>query len=120
MKITELDGLIKVEADKYKVLTTLVPSNLITTLIYLGIGDSADNYIEIDEVPEIELPLYEEPDLEEQQEELNGLTLVEDYYKLLNEHRVLQEEHKTQRELINAMMTSINEICTMVEPLLCK
>lgn len=118
MKITELDGLIKLEADKGKVLTTLVSSNLITTLIYLGIGDSADNYIEIDEVPEIELPLYEEPDLEEPEEVLNGYTLVEAYHHLLNENRVLKEENKKQDELIDITLMATDQMYCLLEPLL--
>lgn len=117
MKITNLDGLIELIADEGKVLTTLVPSSLRVKLAYTN-QQNMNNFIEVDEQPEIELP--EEPNIEEPEEILNGLTLVEAYYKLLNEHRVLQEEHKIQRELINTMMTSIDEICTMVEPLLCK
>lgn len=116
MKITELDGLIKLEADKNKVLTTLVPSKLITTLIYLGIGDSVDNYIEIDEEPEIEIP--EEPELEQPEEILDGYTLVEAYYKLINENRVLIEQNKSQYKLLDISMTAINELYSLIEPML--
>lgn len=118
MKITELDGLIKVEADEGKVLTTLVPSDLITTLIYLGIGDSVENYVEIDKVPDIELPF--ELDIEQPEEELNGYTLVEAYRLLLNENRTLKEENKKQGELINEIKTTVDEMFTMIEPLICK
>lgn len=118
MKIIEINGLITLEADAGKVLTTLLPSSLRAEVLYLGIYDSADNYVEIDEVPEIELPLYEEPDLEEQQEELNGYTLVEAYHLLLNENRVLKEENKKQDELIDITMRATDEMFQMLEPLL--
>lgn len=117
MKITDLNGLVKIEAEEGKVLTTLTISSLRTKLIYLGIYDSADNYVEIDEVPGIELPL-EEPELEEQQEELNGYTLVEAYHLLLNENRVLKEENKKQDELIDMTMMATDEMFQMLEPLL--
>ena len=117
MKIIEINGLITLEADAGKVLTTLLPSNLRAEILYLGIYDRADNYIEIDEVPEIELP-FEEPDLEEQQEELNGLTLVEAYHLLLNENRVLKEVNKKQDELIDITMMATDEMYMMLEPLL--
>ena len=120
MKIIEINGLITLEADAGKVLTTLLPSSLRAEILYLGIYDSADNYIEIDEVPEIELPLYEEPDLEEHHEVLNGLTLTEAYYQLLNENRVLKEENKKQYELIDITMLVTDEMYMKLEPLLAK
>lgn len=119
MKIIEIDGLITLEADVGKVLTTLLPSNLRAEILYLGIYDNADNYIEIDKVPEIELP-FEEPNLEEPEEVLNWLTLTEAYYQLLNENRTLKEENKKQGELINEIKTTVDEMFTMIEPLLCK
>ena len=120
MKIIEINGLITLEADAGKVLTTLLPSSLRAEVLYLGIYDSADNYIEIDEEPEIELPLYEEPNIEEPEDTLNGLTLVEAYHQLLNENRVLKEENKAQGELINVTMTAVDEMFSMIEPLICK
>lgn len=119
MKITDIDGLIKLEADEGKVLTTLEPSSLRVKLLYAN-KDSINNIIEVDEQPEIELPLYEEPNIEEPEEVLNGLTLVEAYHQLLNENRVLQEVTKQQNELINVAMTAIDEMFTTFEPLLCK
>ena len=62
MKITNLDEFVQLEADKGKILTTLVPSSLRVTLIYTSV-ENKDNYIEVDEQPEIELP--EEPNIEE-------------------------------------------------------
>lgn len=120
MKITELNGLIKLEAEEGKALTTLTPSSLRTKLIYLGKNDSSDNYVEVNEEPEIELPLYEEPNIEEPEDTLNGLTLVEAYHQLLNENRVLKEENKAQGELINVTMTAVDEMFSMIEPLICK
>lgn len=118
MKITDLDGLIKLEAEEGKVLTTLTPSSLRTKLIYLGKSDSADNYVEVNEEPEIELPFYGEPDIEEPEEILNGLTLAEAYYKLMNENRVLKEENEIQDMLINTTMMATDEMFQMLEPLL--
>ena len=118
MKIIEINGLITLEADAGKVLTTLHPSSLRTEILYLGIYDSADNYIEIDEVPEIELPLYEEPDLEEPEEVLNGLTLTEAYYQLLNENRLLKKENKKQDELIDITLMATDQMYCLLEPLL--
>lgn len=115
MKITNLDGFIQLEADKGKILTTLVPSSLRVALIYTSI-ENKDNYIEVDEQPEIELPY--EPDLEEPEEILDGLTLAEAYHILLNENRVLQEKNKEQDELINITMMATDEMFMMLEPLL--
>lgn len=116
MKIIEIDGLITLEAEAGKVLTTLLPSSLRAEILYLGIYDSADNYIEIDEVPEIEMP--ERPNLEEQQEELTGLTLAEAYHLLLNENRILKEENKKQDELIDITMMATDQMYCLLEPLL--
>lgn len=118
MKIIDLNGLVKIEAEDGKVLTTLTPSNLTTTLIYLGIGDSVDNYIEIDEFPEIEIP--DNLDIEEPEEELNGITLTEAYQHLLTENRVLKEENKKQDELIDITMLVTDEMYMRLEPLLAK
>lgn len=115
MKITNLDEFVQLEADKGKVLTTLVPSSLRVTLIYTS-AENKDNYIEVDEQPEIELPY--EPDLEEPEPILDGLTLKEAYYKLINENRVLQEENKLQNELIDITMMATDEMFMMLEPLL--
>lgn len=116
MKIIEINGLITLEADAGKVLTTMLPSSLRSKVLYLGINDSAENYTEIDEEPEIELPA--EPDMEEQQEELNGYTLAEAYHQLLNENRVLKEENKKQDELIDITMMATDEMYCLLEPLL--
>ena len=116
MKIIEINGLITLEAETGKVLTTLLPSSLRAKVLYLGIYDKADNYIEINEEPEIELP--EEPDLEEQHEKLNGLTLTEAYYQLLNENRVLKGENKKQDELIDITMMATDQMYCLLEPLL--
>lgn len=116
MKIIELDGLITIEADEGKVLTTLAPSTLRTKLIYLGKRDNVDNYVEIDEEPEVELP-EEEPNTEEP-EVLNGLSLAEAYHYLLSENRVLKEENEVQDMLINTTMMAIDEMFQMLEPLL--
>lgn len=116
MKIIELDGLITIEADEGKVLTTLAPSTLRTKLIYLGKRDNVDNYVEIDEEPEVELP-EEEPNTEEP-EVLNGLSLAEAYHYLLSENRVLKEENEVQDMLINTTMMATDEMFQMLEPLL--
>lgn len=116
MKIIDLDGLIKLEADEGKILTTLSSSNLKTKLIYLGKGDNVNNYIEIDEEPEIEIP--EEPELEQPEEILDGYTLVEAYYKLTNENRVLIEQNKSQDKLLDISMAAINELYSLIEPML--
>ena len=115
MKITNLDEFVQLEADKGKILTTLVPSSLRVTLIYTSI-ENKDNYIEVDEQPEIELP--EEPNIEEPEEILNGYSLAEAYHMLLNENRVLQEKNKEQDELINITMMATDEMFMMLEPLL--
>ena len=116
MKIIEINGLITLEAETGKVLTTLLPSSLRAKVLYLGIYDKADNYIEINEEPEIELP--EEPNIEEPEEVLNGLTLAEAYYKLINENRVLKETNEIQDMLINTTMMATDEMFQMLEPLL--
>lgn len=122
MKIIELDGLVKLEADKGKVITTLAPSSLRTKLIYLN-KNNINDYIEIDEEPEIELP--EEPNIEEPEEILNGYTLAEAYYKLINANRVLKERvvelekvNQEQDKLINTTMLATDEMFMMLEPLL--
>lgn len=117
MKINMLKGMLEIIADEGKVLTTLSPSALRVKLLYTS-EENKDYYIEIDEVPEIELPLYEEPDLEEQQEELNGFTLVEAYHLLLNENRILKEENKKQDELIDITMMATDQMYCLLEPLL--
>ena len=80
MKITDLNGMIKLEADDRKVLTTIEPSSLRVKLLYVN-KDNINNFIEVNEHPEIILP--EEPSLDESLEELDGLTLVEAYHRLI-------------------------------------
>lgn len=115
MKITDLNGMIKLEADDRKVLTTIEPSSLRVKLLYVN-KDNINNFIEVNEHPEIILP--EEPSLDESLEELNGLTLVEAYHRLLNENRLLKEENKEQDQLIDISMLVMDEMYMMLEPLL--
>lgn len=119
MKINDLKGMLELIADEGKVITTLAPSSLRVKLLYTSKENKSD-FIEVDEQPEIELPLYEEPNIEEPEEVLNGLTLVEAYHQLLNENRTLKEENKKQGELINEIKTTVDEMFTMIEPLICK
>lgn len=114
MKIVKLNGLITIESDEGKVLTTLSPSTLRTKLIYLGKGDNLENYVEIDEEPDVEID--EEPNTEAPEEVLNGLSLVEAYHYLLSENRVLKEENKKQNELIDLIMMTMDEMYVMIEP----
>lgn len=107
MKIIELDGLVKIEAEDGMVLTTIISSSLRTKLIYLGESDSADNYVEIEEEPEIEIP--EDLDVERPEEELNGFTLIEAYRELVSENKV-------QNELIDLTMIAMDEMYAMIEP----
>lgn len=115
MRITELDGLFKLEADDGKVITTIKPSSLCVKLLYTN-KINKDKYIEVGEEPEIEIP--EEPDLEQPEEILDGYTLVQAYYKLTNENRVLIEQNKSQDKLLGISMSAINELYSLIEPML--
>ena len=115
MKINDLNGMLEIIADEGKILTTLSPSILRVKLLYTS-KDNKDNYIEVDEFPEIEIP--EDLDIEEPEEVLNGLTLTEAYYQLLNENRVLKEENKKQDELIDITLMATDQMYCLLEPLL--
>lgn len=117
MKIIESNGLIELQADKGKVITTLANSSLRVKLVCTN-KQNVKNFIEVDEEPQINISY--EPDLEQPEEKLNGLTLVDAYYQLLNENRTLKEENKKQGELINEIKTTVDEMFTMIEPLICK
>lgn len=115
MKIIESNELIELQAEEGKVITTLAPSSLRVKLIYTS-KQNADNFIEVDEEPKIEIPY--DPEMGEPEEILDGLTLVEAYHKLINENRVLKEENEVQDMLINTTMMATDEMFQMLEPLL--
>lgn len=115
MKINDLKGMFELVADEGKVITTVTPSSLRVTLLYTS-KQNLNDFIEVDEHPEIELP--EEPNLEEPEEVLEGLTLVEAYYQLMNENRVLKEENEKQNNLINITMMATDEMFSLLEPLI--
>lgn len=115
MKINDLNGMLEIKADEGKILTTLPPSTLRVKLLYTS-KDNKDNYIEVDEELEIEIP--EEPELDQPEEILDGYTLVEAYYKLTNENRVLIEKNKSQDKLLDISMAAINELYSLIEPML--
>lgn len=115
MKINDLNGMLEIIADEGKILTTLSPSTLRVKLLYTS-KDNKDIYIEVDEFPEIEIP--EDLDIEEPEEVLNGHTLTEAYYQLLNENRVLKEENKKQDELIDITLMATDQMYCLLEPLL--
>lgn len=115
MKINMLKGMLEIIADEGKVLTTLSPSALRVKLLYTS-EENKDYYIEVDEFPEIEIP--EDLDIEEPEEVLNGLTLTEAYYQLLNENRLLKEENKKQDELIDITLMATDQMYCLLEPLL--
>lgn len=116
MKIIKLNGLIKLEADGGKVLTTITPSSVRTKRVYLGISDSVENYIEIDEVAEINV--YEEPDVYKPDQIINGYSLSEAYHHLLNENRVLKDENKKHGELIDMSLMITDRLYCLLEPLI--
>lgn len=113
MKITELNGLIKIEASEGKVLTTLTPSSLRMKTLYTDKASIA-NYIEVNEEPKISIP--HDIDTEKAEEKLGGLTLVDAYHKLLNQNRLLKEENEKLNQLINITMKATDMTYSILEP----
>lgn len=54
MIIKKINDFTVIEAEKGKKITTLIPSNERFELLYLGVGDKVENYIEIDDMEYVE------------------------------------------------------------------
>lgn len=117
MKITNLNGITVIESEEGLFLTTVIPSELKETKLYLGINDSVDNYKEVSHVPEIIIP-DDDLELDQQEEQLNGYTLKEAYYLLKHENEQLKEENQNQSELIDITMMATDEMFSLIEPML--
>lgn len=116
MKVTVLDGITIIESEPGLYITTVVPSELKETKMYLGSGAKVEDYKEVSDVPVIEIP--EEPDLDKQEEELCGYSLKEAYYLLLQENEKLKEYNDIQDILIDINMMATDEVFSMIEPLI--
>ena len=54
MIIKKINDFTVIEAEKGKKITTLIPNNERFELLYLGVGDKVENYIEIDDMEYVE------------------------------------------------------------------
>ena len=117
MKITNLNGITVIESVEGLFLTTVIPSELKETKLYLGINDSVDNYKEVSHVPEIIIP-DDDWELDQEEEQLNGYTLKEAYYLLKHDNEQLKEENQNQSKLIDITMMATDEVFSMIEPLI--
>ena len=115
MKVTQLDGITLIESNEGLYITTVIPSELKATKLYLGINDSIENYKEVEEVLNI---LPTEEDFNEETNELLGVSLKEAYFNLAKENQELKEENQTQSELIDITMMATDEMFSLIEPML--
>ena len=115
MKVTQLDGITLIESNEGLYITTVIPSELKATKLYLGINDSIENYKEVEEVLNI---LPTEDDFNEETNELLGVSLKEAYFNLAKENQELKEENQTQSELIDITMMATDEMFSLIEPML--
>ena len=115
MKVTQLDGITLIESNEGLYITTVIPSELKATKLYLGINDSIENYKEVEEVLNI---LPTEEDFNEETNELLGVSLKEAYFNLAKENQELREENQTQNELIDITMMATDEMFSLIEPML--
>ena len=115
MKVTQLDGITLIESNEGLYITTVIPSELKATKLYLGINDSIENYKEVEEVLNI---LPTEEDFNEETTELLGVSLKEAYFNLAKENQELKEENQTQSELIDITMMATDEMFSLIEPML--
>lgn len=115
MKVTQLDGITLIESNEGLYITTVIPSELKATKLYLGINDSIENYKEVEEVLNI---LPTEDDFNEETNELLGVSLKEAYFNLAKENQELKEENQNQSELIDITMMATDEMFSLIEPML--
>lgn len=108
MKVIDLNGLIRLEAEKGNIITTAKPSDLRVSLIYIAANESVDDYIEVSEEPEIELP--DNDNIDEPQERLDNISLVEAYHRLLNENAILTKKVEEHERLLNSTIMAIQQM----------